>query len=115
MLMNKGIINSAMRKRRYAHRKAENQFSIAGEYARNLQFAYSKNYSTRGGRVEDLIYFAVDVSAEILVIGLYRENLDIENGVYINTSTAIPLQRFNAEELNWALDKLIVPVKDSLK
>ena len=70
MLLGGGIIKSAMNKRGYRHQHAEDQFLIQGEYARNLQFVYSKETSTKTGLVIDLIYFSVDVCAEKLVIGL---------------------------------------------
>jgi hypothetical protein len=49
------------------------------------------------------------------VIGLYRENSDIENGIYANTSRTIDLKKFSVEEIDAALDKLITPIKDNFK
>ncbi|VGO20721.1 hypothetical protein [Pontiella sulfatireligans] len=115
MLSGGGVIKSAMSKRGFKHRRTEDQFTIRGEYARNLQFVYSKEYNTKGGLVVDLIYFAVDVLVGKLVIGLYRENPDIENGIYVNSSHALDLQKFNVEEVNRALEKLITPVRDRFK
>lgn len=109
-----GIIKSAMSKRGFKHRRTEDQFTIRGEYARNLQYVYSKENQTRGGLVVDLVYFCVDVLSEKLVIGLYRENPTIENGIYANASQALGLQKFNAENLDKELDKLITPVKDRI-
>jgi hypothetical protein len=115
MLSGGGIIKSAMQQRGFKHRRTEDQFSIRGEYARNLQYVYSKEYQSKGGLVVDLVYFSVDVLAEKLVIGLYRENPTIENGVYINASHAIDLQKFNVETINRELDKMITPVRDRFK
>lgn len=115
MLADSGIIKSAMSRRGYKHRRAEDQFSVRGEYVRHLQFVYSKEYSTRAGLVVDLVYFAADMVAEKLVIGFYRENPKIENGVYANTSRSIPLNKFNADEVNRVLDKLITPVRNAVK
>lgn len=115
MLMDGGVIKAAMSKRGFRHRRAEDQFSIQGEYARNLQFVYAREYSSRTGLVVDLTYFAADIVAEKLVIGFYRENPKIENGILINTSISISLRKFNAVEIGRALDKLITPVKDTLK
>lgn len=115
MLLDSGIIKLAMKKRRFKHRRAEDQFSIQGEYARQLQFVYSREYSTQAGVVVDLIYFAADMLAEQLVIGFYRENPKIENGIYINTSASLPLQKFNTKEIDRVLDRLIAPVKDTFK
>jgi len=115
MLSGGGIIRSAMNKRGFKHRRTEDQFCVRGEYARNLQYVYSKEYNTKGGLVVDLVYFSVDVLAEKLVIGLYRENPDIENGIYVNASRALDLQKFNVECVNRELDKLVTPVRDRFR
>lgn len=115
--MRKGgaIIKSAMSDRGFKHRRSEDAFSIRGEYARNLQFVYSREKATKAGLIVDLVYFAADLLHEKLVIGLYRENADAENGVYINSTRSVDLKEFNAVELNSALEQLIVPIKDKLK
>ncbi len=115
MLSGGGMIKSAMTKRGYKHRRSEEQFLVRGEYARNLQFVYSKEQSTKMGLVVDLVYFAVDILSEKLVIGLYRENADLENGVYINAARSLDLKKFNPKELNSVLDSLVTPVKDKFK
>ena len=109
------IIKSSMDRRGFKHRRSEDQFSIRGEYARNLQYVYSRETQTRDGVVVDLVYFAVDVLAEKLVIGLYRENPQVENGVFINADRSLGLTRFTKENLNVELDKLITPIRDHLK
>ncbi len=115
MISGGGIIKSAMTKRGFRHRRTEDQFTIRGEYARNLQFVFSREYQTKDGLVVDLVYFSVDVLSEKLVVGLYRENPTIENGVYVNASRSISLQDFNSESVNKELDKLITKVKDRFK
>ena len=115
MLSGGGIIKSAMAKRGFKHRRTEDQFSIRGEYARNLQFVYSREKSTQAGLVVDLVYFAVDIVSEKLVIGLYRENPDLENGVYVNSTRSLDLKKFNTKDFNRELDKLVTPVKDHFK
>jgi len=115
MLSSGGLIKAAMGRRGFKHRRTEDQFSIRGQYARNLQFVYSRESPTRSGLVVDLVYFAADLLAEKLVIGLYRENPTIENGIYINTSRSLGLHEFTAEKLEAELDKLIVPVRDKLR
>ena len=115
MLSSGGIIKSAMSRLGFRHQRAEEQFSLRGEYARNLQFVYSRETSTKDGLVVDLVYFSVDIHGEKLVVGLYRENPEIENGVYINTSRAITLEKFNAKDIGRLLDRLIPPVKDKFK
>jgi hypothetical protein len=115
MLSGGGIIRTAMTKRGYKHRRTDDQFSVRGEYTRYLQFVYSKEWSTRAGRVVDLVYFAADVLNEKLVIGLYRENPDIENGVYANASRTLDLEKFSAKGLDHVLDQLVTSAKDKLK
>lgn len=114
MLTDSGIIKAAMNKRGYRHRRAEDPLSIRGEYVRHLQYVYSKECATTAGQVVDLVYFAADMVSEKLVIGFYRENPKIENGVYANTSRSIPLKKFTAEEVNRTLDRLIPPVKSAV-
>jgi hypothetical protein len=115
MLVGGGVIKSAMIKRGFRHRRTEDQFTVRGEYARNLQYVYSKEYHTRSGLVVDLVYFSADMLAEKLVIGLYRENPTIENGIYINASRSLDLKQFGAATVERELDKLVTPVKDHLK
>ena len=74
MLARGGIIKTAMEKRGFRHRRTEDQLTTSGQYARNLQYVFSLEHRTKGGLVVDLVYFSVDVIAEKLVIGLYREN-----------------------------------------
>ena len=115
MAIGAGIIKSAMNKRGFKHRRTEDQFTVRGEYTRNLQYVYSREYKTKDGLVVDLAYFCVDILGEKLVMGLYRENPTIENGIYINASRALDLQRFTVEDVNRELDKLITPVRDRFK
>jgi len=111
MLSSGGIIKSAMSKRGFKHRRTEDQFSIKGEYARNLQFVYSRELNTKDGEVVDLVYFSVDILSEKLVMGLYRENPKVENGVYANTARSLDLKKFDKEQVERELDKLIPPVR----
>lgn len=115
MLLGGGIIKSAVAKRGFKHRRTEDQFSVRGEYARTLQYVYSREHTTSAGLVVDLLYFAVDILNEKLVIGLYRENPEVENGVYNNTTQSIDLKKWNAEELDRVLDKMILRLKDGFK
>ena len=115
MLSGGGIIKTAMSQRGFKHRRTEDQFTIRGEYARNLQYVFSKEYQTKDGLVVDLVYFSADILSEKLVIGLYRENPSIENGVYVNSSRSISLQKFNKETLNAEIDRLVTHVKDRFK
>ena len=110
-MLSGGIIKAAMKQRGYHHRRSDEDFSIRGEYTRNLQYVYSKEFDTPLGVVVDLIYFAVDVLDEKLVIGIFRENPTIENGIHLNASRSIPLKKFSTETLEKLLDKLIVDLK----
>ncbi|QBG46575.1 hypothetical protein EGM51_03875 [Verrucomicrobia bacterium S94] len=114
MLGNGGIIKSAMTKRGFKHRRTEDQFTIRGEYARNLQYVYSREYQTRSGLVVDLVYFSADMLSEKLVIGLYRENPTIENGIYENKTRSLDLRKFDSANLESELDRLITPIKDQI-
>ncbi len=115
MRLGGGIIKATMNKRGFKHRRSEDQFSIKGEYARNLQFVYSREYQTRAGLVVDLVYFAADISNEKLVIGLYRENPTIDDGIYENGSRSISLKNYDAETIAMEVDKLIPTVPGLLK
>ena len=108
------VIKSIVEKRGYKHTRAEDQFSLAGDYAGNLQYVYSKQRTIPAGVVVDLLYFAVDILTEKLVIGFYRENPEVENGVYENASTSIRLVDFSIENLEKALDRLIPPLRGAL-
>ncbi len=45
--------------------------------------------------------------SEKLVIGFFRENVSIENGILDNSDVSIPLSKFSIEEFEKQLDKLI--------
>jgi hypothetical protein len=93
--------------RGYHHCKSDEEFTRHGDYARNIQCVYSKEFKSPGSKVVDLIFLAVDVMAERLVISLFRENVSIENGVLINADAGIPLVKFSIEEFEKQLDRLI--------
>jgi len=108
-----------MSRRGYKHRGTEDQLTIRGEYARNLQYVFSKEIMTSDGVVVDLVYFGVDILAEKLVIGLYRENSKKskkkkEDAVYANSARSISLWKLSKESLEKELDKLITPVRTRL-
>lgn len=108
---NTGVINSLMSQRGFKHNRDDEGFTISGEYARNLQYVYSREQMTREGLVVDLIYFGVDVLSEKLVVGLFRENPAVENGTIENQSRSIRLADFSKENLEKLLEKLIPPLK----
>lgn len=108
---NTGVINSLMSQRGFKHSRDDEAFTMSGEYARNLQYVYSKEQMTRDGLVVDLLYFAVDILGEKLVVGLFRENPTVENGTIQNQSRSIRLTEFSKENLEELLDNLIPTMK----
>ena len=121
MIAGGGIIKTAMNRRGYKHRGSEDQLTIRGEYARNLQYVFSKETITSDGVVVDLVYFGVDILAEKLVMGLYRENpkksmkTKKEDGVHANAARSIGLLKLTKETLEKELDKLIPPARGRFK
>ena len=93
--------------RGYHHCKSDGEFTRHGDYARNTQYAFSKEFKRGREKVVDIIFLGVDVLNEKLVIGFFRENVSIENGVLENSGTSIPLSKFSVEEFEKRLDKLI--------
>jgi hypothetical protein len=93
--------------RGYHHCKSDEEFTRHGDYARNTQYAFSKEFKRGHEKVVDIIFLGVDVLSEKLVIGFFRENVSIENGVLENSDTSIPLSKFSIEEFEQRLDKLI--------
>jgi hypothetical protein len=93
--------------RGYHHCKSDGEFTRHGDYARNTQYAFSKEFKRGHEKVVDIIFLGVDVLSEKLVIGFFRENVSIENGVLENSDTSIPLSKFSIEEFEQRLDKLI--------
>jgi hypothetical protein len=93
--------------RGYHHCKSDGEFTRHGDYARNTQYAFSKEFKRGREKVVDIIFLGVDVLNEKLVIGFFRENVSIENGVLENSDMSIPLSKFSVEEFEKRLDKLI--------
>ena len=108
---NSGVINSLMSQRGFKHTRDDEGFTMSGEYARNLQYVYSRERMTREGLIVDLLYFAVDILGEKLVVGLFRENPTVENGTIQNQSRSIRLTEFSKENLEELLDNLIPTMK----
>jgi uncharacterized protein (DUF3084 family) len=93
--------------RGYHHCKSDEEFTRHGDYARNTQYAFSKEFKRGREKVVDIIFLGVDVLNEKLVIGFFRENVSIENGVLENSDTSIPLSKFSVEEFEKRMDRLI--------
>lgn len=105
------ILNASMKKilaaRGYSHHRDDEEFTRHGDHARNIQYAYSKEFEGHNHRVVDLIFLGVDLVAERLVITLFRENVSIENGVLVHSDISLPLKKYSLEEFEKKLDKLI--------
>ncbi len=93
--------------RGYRHCKSDDGFTLHGGHARNIQYAFSKEFTDGHGKVVDIIFIGVDVVEEKLVIGFFRENVTIENGILENSDISIPLSKFSIEEFEKKLDRLI--------
>lgn len=100
-------IKKTLAARGYRHCASDSEFTRHGDYARNIQYVYSKEFRNGREKVIDLIYLSADLLAEKLVIGFFRENVSIENGVLENADTGIPLFNLSSEAVEQALDRLI--------
>jgi hypothetical protein len=105
------LFQSSMKKvlaaRGYRHCDSDNEFTRHGDYARNVQYAFSREFKGSREKVVDIIFLGADMVSEKLVIGFFRENVSIENGILENSDTSIPLAKFSMEEFEKQLDKLI--------
>jgi hypothetical protein len=93
--------------RGYRHCKSDDDFTRHGDYARNTQYVFSKEFKGPREKVVDLVFLGADMVGERLIIGFFRENVSIENGVLENSDIGIPLTKFSMEEFEKALNKLI--------
>lgn len=93
--------------RGYRHCDSDEEFTRHGDYARNIQHAFSKEFKGSREKIVDIVFLGVDVLSEKLVIGFFRENVSIENGILGNFDVSIPLAKFSIEEFEKQLDKLI--------
>ncbi len=93
--------------RGYHHCKSDEEFTLHGNHARNIQVAYSKEFTGHHEKIVDIIFLGVDVVSEKLVIGFFRENVSIENGIMESSDVSISLSNFSMEEFAKRLDKLI--------
>lgn len=94
--------------RGYRHCANDEEFTRHGDYARNIQYAFSKEFTAEHhAKIVDVIFLSVDLHDEKLVIGLFRENCSIENGIIENSHVSIPLAKFSLEEFEKQLDRLI--------
>lgn len=112
------LFRRSMRKvlaaRGYHHCKSDEEFTRHGDYARNIQYAFSKEHKRGHEEIVDLIFLSADMVNEKLVIGFYRENISIEKGIMENSDVGIPLAKFSIEEFEKQLDR-IIPKHDPLR
>jgi hypothetical protein len=113
MLFGQGM-KKALAERGYRHCKSDEEFTRHGDYARNMQYAFSKEYKRGREKVVDIIFLGADMVSEKLVIGFFRENVSIENGILENSDVGIPLSKFSIEEFGKQLD-LIIPKRDPFR
>lgn len=106
MLFRKSI-KKVLAERGYHHNRSDEEFSRHGDYARNIQFAFSKEFKTGREKVVDIIFLSVDIMNEKLVIGFFRENVMVENGIINNSDASLPLSTFSIEAFEKLLDRLI--------
>jgi hypothetical protein len=103
----KKTMKKVLAERGYKHCTGDDELSLHGEYARNIQYAFSKEHSGFGEKVVDIIYLSADMHRELIVIGFFRENTAIENGILVNQDVTIPLEKFSIEEFEKQLDRVI--------
>ena len=100
-------ISRILAARGYRHCDMDEEFTNHGDYARNIQYAFSKEFKDPHQKVVDIIFLAVDMYGEKLVIGFFRENISIEKGILENSSVSIPLAKFSLAEFEKKIDRLI--------
>ena len=93
--------------RGYRHCNSDKEFTRHGNYARNMQYAFSKEFKGTHEKIIDILFLSVDMRTEKLVIGFFRENISKENDVHANVDVSIPLTKFSLEEFEKQLDRLI--------
>jgi hypothetical protein len=105
------IFQNSMKKilaaRGYRHCESDEEFTRHGDYCRNIQYAFSKEIKSPNEKVVDIVFLGTDMRNEKVVLGFFRENLSIENGIIENSDTSIPLTKFTLEEFERQLDRLI--------
>ena len=113
MLFKKSI-KKVLSERGYSHELKDDALTLHGEYARHIQYAFSREFSGPAGRVIDLVFLSADMRDERIVVGFFRENVTVENGVLIDITTSIPLLKFSLDALEKELDR-IIPAGDPAK
>jgi len=100
-------LKKILEKRGYHHCDNDDEFTRHGDYVSNIQYAFSREFIGLDEKIVDVILLGADFRSEKLVIGFFRENISIENGVLENSTVGIPLVAFSLEEFEKQLDHLI--------
>jgi len=103
----KKTMKRVLAERGYKHCHNDDNLSVHGEYARNMQYAFSKEIIQGHDKVVDIIFLSADMLAEDIVVGFFRENVSVESGLIENGGITIPLSKFSIDEFEKQLDKLI--------
>ncbi len=106
MIFQKNMVK-ILAQRGYRHCESDNEFTRHGDYARNMQYAFSKEFKGSRERIIDIIFLSADLCAGKLVIGFFRENVSNENDIHENSDVSIPLTKFSLEVFEKTLDRLI--------
>ncbi len=93
--------------RGYRHCDSDSEFTRHGDYARNIQYAFSKEFKGPREKIVDIIFLSADLRAGKVVIGFFRENVSVENDIHENSDVSIPLTKFSLETFEKTLDRLI--------
>jgi hypothetical protein len=91
----------------FKHSNNDDHFTRHGEYARHIQYAFSKEHIGDREKIVDLIFLGADLKAEAVVVAFFRENISIENGVLESADFSIPLTKFSVELFEKKLNRLI--------
>lgn len=103
----KKTMKKVLSARGYKHMPSDDEFSQHGDYARNIQYAFSKEHTAGAEKVVDIVFLGADMHDEKVIVGFYRENLTRTNGVIENTSVAIPFSKYSIQEFEKQLDRMI--------
>ncbi len=107
-------IKKILAERGYKHCISDGEFTRHADHARYVQYTFSKEFIKKDEKVVDIIFLAVDMNNEKLVISFFRENVSVENGILENVNVSIPLVKFSMEEFEKKIDRLL-PKKVSFR
>lgn len=103
----KNSMKKVLASRGYKHCESDEEFTRHGNYARNMQYVFSKEFKGAGEKIVDLIFLSADLRNEKIVVAFFRENLSIGNGILENSDISIPIDKFSIELFEKQLNRLI--------